>query len=84
MYHFGESGMFYVLRKLQVQLTAANVISIIAAVLFAYVVNSKFVFQDRCEALKDHIQPFCKFISARLLTMVIEVGGYGCWQKYCI
>ncbi len=66
---------FYVLRKLQVQLTAANVISIIAAVLFAYVVNSKFVFQDRCEALKDHIQPFCKFISARLLTMVIEVGG---------
>lgn len=66
---------FYVLRKLQVQLTIANVISIIAAILFAYVVNSRFVFQDRCETLRDHIQPFCKFISARLITMAIEIGG---------
>ena len=41
----------------------------------AYVVNSKYVFQDKCETLKDHVQPFCKFVSARLITMVIEVGG---------
>ena len=66
---------FYVLRKLRVGLNIANVISIILAILFAYVVNSKYVFQDKCETLKDHIQPFCKFVSARLLTMVIEVGG---------
>ena len=45
------------------------------AILFAYVVNSKYVFQDKCETLKDHVQPFCKFVSARLVTMVIEVGG---------
>ena len=50
-------------------------ISIVVAFIFAYVVNSKYVFQDKCETLKDHIQPFCKFVSARLLTMVIEVGG---------
>ncbi|MDY3015661.1 GtrA family protein [Blautia sp.] len=66
---------FYVLRKLKVQLTAANVISIITAILFAYVVNSKFVFQDKCKTIKDHVQPFIKFISARLVTMIIEVGG---------
>ena len=66
---------FYILRRAGVQLTVANVISIILAILFAYVVNSKYVFQDKCERLKDHIQPFCKFISARLITMVIEVGG---------
>lgn len=66
---------FYILRKLHVGLTTANVISIILAILFAYVVNSKYVFQDKCETLSDHIQPFCKFISARLVTMVIEVGG---------
>ena len=66
---------FYILRKCGVQLTVANVISIILAILFAYVVNSRFVFQDKCETLKDHIQPFIKFISARLVTMVIEVGG---------
>lgn len=66
---------FFVLRKCNVELTIANVISIIVAIIFAYIVNSKYVFQDKCETLADHIRPFCKFISARLLTMVIEVGG---------
>lgn len=66
---------FYVLRKLRAGLNIANVISIILAILFAYVVNSRFVFQDKCQTLADHIRPFCKFISARLMTMVIEVGG---------
>ena len=66
---------FFVLRKLNVELNTANIISIILAILFAYMVNSKFVFQDKCETLRDHIRPFCKFISARLVTMVIEVGG---------
>lgn len=66
---------FYVLRKLRVGLNMANVISIILAILFAYVVNSRFVFQDKCQTLADHIRPFCKFVSARLMTMVIEVGG---------
>ena len=66
---------FYVLRKLRVGLNIANMISIILAILFAYVVNSRFVFQDKCQTLADHIRPFCKFISARLMTMVIEVGG---------
>ena len=58
---------FYIMR--------ANIISIILAILFAYVVNSRFVFHDRCETWRDHIRPFLKFISARLVTMVIEVGG---------
>lgn len=66
---------FFVLRKCNVELNIANVISIIVAIIFAYIVNSKYVFQDKCETLVDHIRPFCKFISARLLTMVIEVGG---------
>ena len=66
---------FYILRKCHLGLNTANVISIILAILFAYVVNSRFVFQDKCETLADHIRPFCKFISARLMTMVIEVGG---------
>ena len=66
---------FYVLRKCNLGLSSANIISMIAAIIFAYVVNSKFVFLDKCETLRDHVQPFCKFVSARLLTMVIEVGG---------
>ena len=66
---------FYVLRKVHVEFTVANVTSIVLAILFAYVVNSKYVFQDKCETLHDHIQPFCKFVSARLISMVVEVGG---------
>ena len=66
---------FYILRKAGTELNTANLISIILAILFAYVVNSKYVFQDKCETLKDHIKPLGKFIGARLATMVIEVGG---------
>ena len=67
---------FYILWNLcHLNLNIANVISIIAAIIFAYIVNSKYVFQDKCETLKDHIKPFGKFIGARLATMVIEVGG---------
>lgn len=66
---------FYLMRIAGLPLMVANIISIILAILFAYVVNSRFVFHDSCETLKDHIQPFVKFISARLVTMVIEVGG---------
>lgn len=66
---------FYILRQCKVELNTANIISIIAAIIFAYIVNSKYVFQDKCNTIKDHLQPFCKFISARLVTMVIEVGG---------
>ena len=66
---------FYIMRAMGIPLMSANIISIILAILFAYVVNSKYVFQDKCETLKDHVQPFCKFVSARLVTMVLEVGG---------
>ena len=66
---------FFLFRKLGIPLNPANIASIILAILFAYVVNSKYVFQDKCETLKDHVQPFIKFISARVVTMIIEVGG---------
>ena len=66
---------FYFLRKAGVKLHAANLISIILAIIFAYVVNSRYVFQNDCETLADHIRPFVKFIGARLVTMAIEVAG---------
>lgn len=68
-------AVFYVLRKFGMALTLANFISIVAAIIFAYVVNSIFVFHDNCTCLKDHIRPFCKFVSARLITMVVEIVG---------
>lgn len=67
--------VFWVLRKLGVNLNVANFISIVTAILFAYVVNSRFVFQQKYETLRDNIAPFFKFIGARCATMVIEMGG---------
>lgn len=46
---------FFLLRKVPVPLNTANVISILLAISFAYVVNSKYVFQDKSESLKCHI-----------------------------
>ena len=64
---------FYIFWNIcHVNLNIANVISIVVAIIFAYVVNSKYVFQDKCETLKDHIQPFCKFVSARTGRSVIS------------
>ena len=48
---------FYIMRELGIILMAANVVSIILAILFAYVVNSRFVFHDQCATLADHIRP---------------------------
>lgn len=67
---------FTILRKgLHWGLNISNIISIVLAILFAYVVNSKYVFQYQCKTVKEHFQPFLKFVSARISTMVIEVGG---------
>ena len=66
---------FYILRKMQVELNTANMISIVLAILFACVVNSKYVFQSKYENLKEIGESFLKFISARAATMVIEIVG---------
>ena len=43
---------FYIMRAMGIPLMSANIISIILAILFAYVVNSRFVFHDRCETCR--------------------------------
>lgn len=67
---------YYVLRMTtSLNLNVANVISIAAAILFAYFANSSVVFRSKAGTLKEKFGEFVKFISARLSTMVIEVGG---------
>lgn len=53
----------------------SNIISVIVAILFAYVTNKIFVFQSHCHSYRELYFEFCKFVGARLITMVIEVGG---------
>ena len=67
---------FYLLRfVLCMELQTANVISIITAILFAYVVNSKYVFRDNCNGFWEHLPPFFRFLGARGVTMAIEIAG---------
>lgn len=66
---------FFIFRKLGIKLHAANIISIILAILFAYVTNARYVFINSCRTFIDHIRCFVKFIGARLVTMAVEVGG---------
>lgn len=52
-----------------------NIISISLSILFAYFVNSRFVFQSQAQGFRQRFSELLKFISARLTTMLIEVGG---------
>lgn len=69
-------GTYYLLRIFtDLNLNAANMISVIAAILFAYFTNARFVFVSGASSFKERFSEFVKFVSARLITMVIEVGG---------
>lgn len=69
-------GSYYVLRLVtDIDINAANTLSICIAILFAYVTNSTWVFESKARGLKEKFAEFIKFISARVLTMLVEIGG---------
>ena len=75
MYHYGKSGQLFHSQKAEGGAEYRQYYFNHPGDPVCLCGNSKYVFQDKCETLKDHVQPFCKFVSARLITMVIEVGG---------
>ena len=69
-------GSYYVLRlTTDLSINVANTISVIIAIIFAYFTNSTFVFESKATTFQDKFYEFIKFVSARLITMVVEVGG---------
>lgn len=69
-------GSYYIIRIVSdIDINVANTISVCIAILFAYFTNSRFVFESKAVTFKDKFSEFTKFIGARLLTMVVEVGG---------
>lgn len=67
---------YFVLRTATpLNLNIANWISIILAILFAYVTNSIWVFESKIHGIAERLAEFGKFVGARAFTMVIEVGG---------
>ena len=69
-------GCYYILRMTtNLNLNVANVISVAVAMMFAYFTNSRFVFMSEATTFKAKFAEFVKFVSARLSTMGVEVGG---------
>ena len=69
-------GVFFLLRRgFHIPFAVSNTISVIMAILFAYVVNSRFVFRTKAKTFREHAGEFIKFVSARAVTMLIEIGG---------
>lgn len=69
-------GCYYILRlTTPLDLNIANVISVCIAILFAYFTNSRFVFYSKASGFYERFGEFAKFVSARILTMIVEVGG---------
>lgn len=68
---------FYLLteKPWQIDVTVGNVISIILAILFAYVTNKIWVFNSKTEGAKELFAEFARFVGGRMSTMIIEVGG---------
>lgn len=68
--------LFYLLRKvLLLPLFLSNFISIITAILFAFVVNKEIVFESKSKGRKYISQEFFLFLSMRLISMAVEIFG---------
>lgn len=59
----------------EVSVTVSNLLSVILSILFAYITNKRFVFRSHCDSRRDVFFEFVKFVGARGITMLIEVGG---------
>lgn len=69
-------GSYWLLRRLtDWNYNLLNILSVALAILFAYWANARFVFCSTARTLRDRLAECAKFITARLSTMVLEVGG---------
>lgn len=69
-------GIFYVLHhQFKWEVFPANATSIACAVVFAYVVNARFVFQSSVRGFKNILKEMFTFIGARLSTVILELFG---------
>lgn len=55
--------------------TISNVIAITASIIFAYAVNSRWVFEAKAENIADELKMFAEFVGARVVSSVIQIAG---------
>ena len=54
----------------------ANVLSILCAVIFAYVANKLVVFRTHCKDFSELAREALSFFAARAVTMLLETAGF--------
>lgn len=69
---------YYLLCLAGMNITVANTIAVLLAIVFAYVVNKLFVFEHKTHSLAEFCREAGSFIGMRLGTMLIEVLGVLC------
>ena len=62
-------------KYLNIDINVSNVVSIISAIIFAYFTNRIFVFESKNNTIQEITAEIRIFISARIVTMIIEVVG---------
>jgi len=67
--------IFYVLFLFVFSLTVSNAIAWFLAVLFAYVVNKKYVFESKYVSASQSIREISLFYAARILSGAIDILG---------
>ena len=73
---FGENAAVSLFgMSFSISVTLANILSWICSVSFAFVTNKLFVFKSKSFAFSVAFPEFTKFLSARILTGVLEMAG---------
>lgn len=61
--------------KIGIDVSIANILSVIIAILFSFFVNRYFVFGSDEKSYVTFMNELAKFISSRILAMFVEVYG---------
>lgn len=66
---------YYALANLLgVEANLSNAMSQVIAIVFAFITNKAFVFEDKKKKLKDVVLQFAKFFSMRLISLFLNSG----------
>lgn len=65
---------FIVSIKLGINELISNIIAWIFAVLFAYITNTIWVFQDKPRSFQAFLVQISQFVSGRIVTLILEEG----------
>lgn len=71
--NMGSFALFTELLRWGVELS--NTLSVLAALLFAYFTNSRFVFCSRPNSFRERLGEFGRFVGMRAVTLLLEVAG---------